>query len=79
MLIMPTTALKPEDADYAVSCAIPVDAPGVYHIFGRQSNDMRKYDEMDQGNAKFGVVGGECLTVLDNVLFLGKRYLCAEK
>lgn len=79
MLIMPTTALKPEDADYAVACAIPVDAPGVYHIFGRQSNDMRKYDEMDQGNAKFGVVGGECLTVLDNVFVpWDKVFMCGE-
>lgn len=58
MVIMPTTILTEAEKDYAVSCAIPVDAPGVLHIFGRQANDQRKYDEIDQGNAGYGVVGG---------------------
>ena len=44
MLIMPTAALTPEDKDYAISCAVPVDAPGVFHIFGRQTNDDRKME-----------------------------------
>jgi len=73
MLVMPTTALTPADKAYAISCAIPVDAEGVFHIFGRQTNDERKWDEMDQGNAKFGVVGGECLTVLNNVFVPWER------
>ena len=68
MLIMPTAAMAADDSDYAVSCAIPVDAPGVIHIFGRQTNDDRKADgPVDQGNALYGVVGGETLTILDNV------------
>lgn len=79
MLIMPTTALTEEDKDYAVSCALPVDAPGVFHIFGRQTNDKRKFDEMDQGNAEFGVVGGECLTVLNDVFVpWDKVFMCGE-
>jgi 4-hydroxybutyryl-CoA dehydratase/vinylacetyl-CoA-Delta-isomerase len=67
MLVMPTQALKEGDKDYAVACAIPVDAEGVFHIFGRQTNDERKWDDIDQGNKEFGVVGGEALTVLENV------------
>ncbi len=67
ILIMPTTALKEEDSEYAVACALPVDAPGVIHIFGRQINDTRKFDEIDQGNACFGVVGGEALIILKDV------------
>ncbi len=79
MLIMPTTALTPDDKDYAVSCAVPVDAKGVFHIFGRQTNDKRKFDEMDQGNAKYGVVGGECLTVLEDVFVpWDKVFMCGE-
>lgn len=79
MLIMPTTALTEDDKDYAVSCALPVDAPGVFHIFGRQTNDKRKFDEMDQGNAEFGVVGGECLTVLEDVFVpWDKVFMCGE-
>jgi len=79
VLIMPTVALTEEDQDYAVSCAIPVDAPGVIHIFGRQSNDTRKFDEMDQGNACFGVVGGEALTVLNDVFVPWEKvFMCGE-
>lgn len=80
MLIMPTTGLTEEDKDYAVSCAISVDAPGVIHIFGRQTNDDRKCEgEIDQGNARFGIVGGECLTVLENVFVpWDKVFMCGE-
>jgi len=79
ILIMPTVALTEEDKDYAVACAIPIDAPGVIHIFGRQSNDTRKFDEIDQGNACFGVVGGEALTVLNDVFVpWNKVFMCGE-
>ena len=80
MLLMPTTAMRPEDGDYAVSCAVPVDAPGVIHIFGRQTNDDRKCDgEIDQGNARYGIVGGECLTILDDVFVPWERvFMCGE-
>ena len=67
MLIMPTAAMKKEDKDYAVSCAIPVDAPGVTHVFGRQTNDDRKKCKMDQGNCMYGIVGGEAVTILEDV------------
>lgn len=61
MLIMPTMGMLENEAQYAVSCAIPVDAPGVTHIFGRQTNDDRKCEgTIDQGNANYGIVGGEC-------------------
>ena len=36
---MPTFGVPPEGADYAVACAVPVDAPGLTLVFGRQSND----------------------------------------
>ena len=79
ILIMPTIALTEEDKDYAVACALPVDAPGVIHIFGRQSNDTRKFDEMDQGNACYGVVGGEALTVLNDVFVPWEKvFMCGE-
>ncbi len=80
MLIMPTANCTEDDKDYAVSCAIPVDAEGVIHIFGRQTNDDRKLQgEIDQGNARYGVVGGECLTILDNVFVpWDKVFMCGE-
>lgn len=79
MLIMPTVALTEEDKDYAVACVVPVDAPGVIHIFGRQTNDRRKFDQMDQGNACYGVVGGEALTVLNDVFVPWEKvFMCGE-
>lgn len=79
ILIMPTIALTEDDKDYAVACAIPVDAPGVIQIFGRQNNDTRKFDEIDQGNACFGVVGGESLIVLNDVFVPWNRvFMCGE-
>ncbi|MFZ5631339.1 MAG: 4-hydroxyphenylacetate 3-hydroxylase family protein [Bacillota bacterium] len=79
MLIMPTIALTEEDKAYAVACAVPTDAPGVWHIFGRQSNDERKFGVIDQGNQRFGAVGGEALTILENVFVPWDRvFMCEE-
>ncbi len=80
MLILPTTNLGPEDKDYAVACAIPVDAPGVIHIFGRQTNDGRRLQgDIDTGNAEYAIVGGETLTVLENVFVPWDRvFMCGE-
>lgn len=79
MLIMPTLALSEGDKAFAVACAVPTDAPGVWHIFGRQTNDERKLGAIDQGNQRFGVVGGEALTVLEDVLVPWERvFMCEE-
>ncbi|MBI4495937.1 MAG: 4-hydroxyphenylacetate 3-hydroxylase family protein [Deltaproteobacteria bacterium] len=80
MLIMPTQALRAEDRDYAVACAVPVNAPGVTLIFGRQTNEERKFESgLDLGNAEFSLVGGEALIVLDGVFVPWERvFLCGE-
>lgn len=68
LLVMPTQALRPEDKDYAIACAVPVNAPGVTMIFGRQTNEERKLERgMDAGNPEFGLVGGEALVVMEDV------------
>jgi 4-hydroxybutyryl-CoA dehydratase/vinylacetyl-CoA-Delta-isomerase len=79
-LVMPTSAMKTEDADYAVCFYVPVDAPGVVHIFGRQTNDTRKCAcFMDQGNAEYGIVGGEALIVFDKVFVPWENvFMCGE-
>jgi 4-hydroxybutyryl-CoA dehydratase / vinylacetyl-CoA-Delta-isomerase len=80
IIAMPTAALGPEDVDYAVSFAIPSDAPGLIYIFGRQTNDTRRLEGcIDQGNARYGVVGGECLLVFENVFVPWERvFMCGE-
>jgi 4-hydroxybutyryl-CoA dehydratase/vinylacetyl-CoA-Delta-isomerase len=74
-LVLPGTALKPEEADYAIACAVPADAEGVTLIFGRQSNDDRKLQgsSVDMGNPRFGVVGGEVIVIFDDVFVPNER------
>jgi 4-hydroxybutyryl-CoA dehydratase/vinylacetyl-CoA-Delta-isomerase len=80
IIVMPTRAMGVEDKDYAVCFAVPVDAKGITLIFGRQTNDTRRLDgEIDSGNAKYGIVGGEALIVFDNVFVPWDRvFMCGE-
>ena len=73
IIIMPTQSMKPEDKDYAVSFAVPMDTPGITMIIGRQSCDTRKLEnsELDVGNAEFG--GVEALTIFDDVFVPNER------
>ncbi len=79
ILVMPTIAMRKEDADYAVSFICPADAEGVYYIYGRQSCDTRKLEggSIDVGNAQFG--GHEALMVFDNLFVPWENVLmCGE-
>ncbi len=76
ILVMPTLGVPPEGADYAVACAVPVNAPGVTMVFGRQSNDDRKGDPVDCGNP-YGVVGGEATIILEDVFVPTERVFMA--
>jgi len=80
ILIMPTQALRPEDRDYAICCAVPLNAPGVVLIFGRQTNEERKFESgLDVGNPTYGVVGGEALVIFEDVFVPWERvFLCGE-
>ena len=75
ILVMPTTAMSERDKDYCISCAVPVDAPGVKMIFGRQASDERRDREerIDAGNISFGAVGGEAVIVFDDVFVPHER------
>jgi len=59
--------MRPEDKDYAIVGAIPVDAKGITYIYGRQSCDTRSMEEgdLDAGNSQFS--GQEALIIFDNV------------
>ncbi len=74
-LVMPTMAMEEDSRDYAVACAVPVDAPGITMVFGRQANDSRRdnRETVDCGNPAFGVVGGEALIVFDDVFVPWER------
>jgi len=79
ILVMPTSAMKEDDADYAVSFAVPADAEGIYYIYGRQSCDNRRLEggEIDVGNNQFG--GHEALIVFNNVFVPWENvFMCGE-
>jgi 4-hydroxybutyryl-CoA dehydratase/vinylacetyl-CoA-Delta-isomerase len=66
LLVMPTLRLAPDERDYAVICAVPVEAPGLTYVYGRQSCDTRSLEgELDVGNATFA--GQEALVILNDV------------
>ena len=73
IIIMPTISMSPEDRDYAVSFAVPIDAEGIFMVIGRQSCDTRKleHSELDVGNCEFG--GVEALVVFDDVFVPNDR------
>ena len=67
MVVMPTMRLSPDDTDYAVVGAVPVDAPGITYVYGRQSCDTRSAEgrPMDAGNARYA--GQEAMVIFDDV------------
>ncbi|SDY45869.1 4-hydroxyphenylacetate 3-hydroxylase family protein [Eubacterium barkeri] len=73
VIVMPTIAMGPDDKDYAISFAIPMDTKGLFMIIGRQSCDTRKMENttMDVGNPEFG--GVEALTIFDDVFVPNDR------
>ena len=75
ILVMPTTAMDERSKDYAVVCAIPVDAPGITMIFGRQASDDRrdKLERIDVGKPSFGNVGGEAVIAFEDVFVPHER------
>lgn len=79
ILVMPTISLGKEDADYAVSFSVASDAPGILHIYGRQSCDTRKMENsgLDVGNKYFG--GHETLMVFQDVFVPWEQvFMCGE-
>lgn len=79
ILVMPTAAMRENEADYAVSFAVPADAEGITFILGRQPSDTRKLEgsPMDVGNPRYG--SQEALVVFDDVFVPWERvFMCGE-
>ncbi len=66
LVVMPTLRLGPEDRDFAISGALPVDAAGITYVYGRQSCDERSAEggDIDVGNARYG--GQEALVIFED-------------
>ena len=80
IVVVPCTALGPEDEQYAVGFAVPSDAPGILHVAEAPSPNMRRLlgTEMDYGNARYGVHGST--HVIFNDVFIPKErvFMCGE-
>jgi 4-hydroxybutyryl-CoA dehydratase/vinylacetyl-CoA-Delta-isomerase len=77
ILVLPTLGLPPEGAAYAVACAVPIDAPGLTVVFGRQTNDERKEEEGIDCGTSFGIVGGESTLIFEDVFVPTERVFMA--
>jgi len=80
IVVLPCTALKQGEEDYAVCFAIPSDTPGLLHIAEAPSSNARRFigDEMDYGNAKYGTHGSTHM-IFDDVFIPWERvFLCGE-
>jgi 4-hydroxybutyryl-CoA dehydratase / vinylacetyl-CoA-Delta-isomerase len=74
LLVLPGRAMTAEDADFAVACAVPLDAPGLTIVArpaGRPGEAAAKF------GAKYGQSTGVCL--FDDVFVPWERvFLCGE-
>lgn len=70
ILVMPGMGMRPGEEDFAVAAAMPVDAPGITMVLGRQPSDERKGGP-DSGNAIYG--GQEVVVLFDDVFVPWER------
>ncbi len=52
-IVVPAREMQPEDKDWAISFAIPIDEEGVIHVYGRGTLEARSLDRCDLGNAEY--------------------------
>jgi len=52
-LVVPTREMREADKDYAVCCAVPNDAEGMMHVYGRGTLEARPIEGCDLGNVEF--------------------------
>ena len=73
-LVLPGQALGRRGRGLRRGLRRPGGRAGVIQVFGRQVNDSRKWEgKIDQGNATYGVVGGEALVIFDDVFVPKER------
>jgi 4-hydroxybutyryl-CoA dehydratase/vinylacetyl-CoA-Delta-isomerase len=80
IVVLPCTALKPEEKDYAVCFAVRSDAPGIIHVAEAPGPNARRFvgEEMDYGNARYGAHGSTHV-IFDNVFVPWDRvFMCGE-
>ena len=76
-LIVPTREMQEPDKDYAVCFAVPVDAEGMIHVYGRGTLEARAFDNCDLGNIEYSKFAP--MVLFDNVFVPWEQvFLCGE-
>ena len=76
-LVLPGREMREGDKDYAVCFALPGDAKGIIHVYGRGTLEARAMEGIDLGNIEFSKFCS--LVIYDNVLVPWDRvFLCGE-
>jgi 4-hydroxybutyryl-CoA dehydratase/vinylacetyl-CoA-Delta-isomerase len=77
IIVLPTRALKKGDEEYALAFSVPTDSPGLIHVVGRSTLDMRELDGCDLGNCHYSKY---CPTVIFNDVFVPweRVFMCGE-
>jgi 4-hydroxybutyryl-CoA dehydratase/vinylacetyl-CoA-Delta-isomerase len=70
ILVMPGQGLRPGEEDFAFIAAMPVDAPGITMVLGRQPSDGRRGGP-DAGNLVYG--GQEVIVLFEDVFIPAER------
>jgi 4-hydroxybutyryl-CoA dehydratase/vinylacetyl-CoA-Delta-isomerase len=76
-LIVPTREMREEDKDYAVCFAVPNDAKGMIHVYGRGTLEARPLQGCDLGNLEFSKFS-PMLLFEDVFVPWDKVFLCGE-
>jgi 4-hydroxybutyryl-CoA dehydratase/vinylacetyl-CoA-Delta-isomerase len=77
IIVIPTRALRKGDEEYAVAFSVPADSPGLIHVVGRSTLDMREMEGCDVGNVKYSKY---CPTLIFDDVFVpwDRVFLCGE-
>ena len=75
IMVMPTIAMKEDEKDFAICCAVPADAKGITYIYGRQTSDTRLLEDPPGASLDIGSTfgGQECIIVFDDVFVPRER------
>jgi 4-hydroxybutyryl-CoA dehydratase/vinylacetyl-CoA-Delta-isomerase len=76
-IVVPAREMREDDRDWAVSFAVPVDAEGVIHVYGRGTLESRALDGCDLGNAEYSKFAN--IVIFNDVFVPWERvFLCGE-
>ena len=76
-LIIPSREMRAADKDYSVCFAVPVDAKGVIHVYGRGTLEERALEGIDLGNISYSKFAP--MVIFEDVFIPNEHiFLCGE-